>query len=128
MADPEIVVEVTVPGEGETPSIESAAPVVIVADPASAGGTDPGTILSLEMLRDQVMETRATLAEFSGRFESHESRFDNHSERIKALETAEVIEAEDEGEIVAETIPAAPVVEVAAEVQPVARKRRFIGG
>jgi hypothetical protein len=123
MAEPEITVEVTVPAEGETPT-ESPPETVVVIPPESTG-TDPGTILSLEMLITQIGELRTAVDSLSETVSSVHSRIDHLFERIGALEIVEVDEPEETGEILTETIPAA-AVEVVAETQPVARKRRFV--
>lgn len=125
MADPEIIVEVKIPeGEGATPP-EPVAPVVVVPVVDSATGGDmlgaALAVMSLESLAEENAALRS-------RVDSLESFRENVHERIDSIESRQFmaeIEEVEEGEIVTETIPE-PVAEIIAEVQPMARKRRFI--
>lgn len=118
--------EVVIKVEGEIPPAD-VAPVVIVTDPASAGGTDPGTILSLEMLRDSLEEVRATAFRLDLEVSELRSRVSDNDMRLLDVQIQQTeLESEegDESEVVAEVIPE-PTPEVATE-EPKARKRKWI--
>lgn len=126
MAEPEINVEVNVPGEGETSSEESPSETVVVVAPAAERGTDAGTILSLEMLRDQVQGLTDALAINNVRLEGISLEMVNLANRLVDLETEEIEEeTEPSGEIVVETIPPVEAA-VESETKPEPRKRRFV--
>jgi hypothetical protein len=124
MTAPEVNVEIVNPPVDDA-ATSGAPEIVVVEAPANSGGTDPGTILSLELLAERIVNLERERDESIARFESVNIRLDGHSERIVALEYDEIEVPEETGEIVTEVIPPA-ATEIEAEIQPVARKRRFI--
>lgn len=126
--DDEIVVTVK---EGETPPVTE--PVVIVVETPPivepVAGDAAVVVFSLEQLAERVAELEREKDDSMARFESANSRLDNHSDRISSLEVAGIVEEVDDaipnGPIVVESIPveSAAVIE---EVKPTPRKRRFI--
>lgn len=126
MEEPEIKVEVTVPPGEETPPQDEPGETVVVVAPAE-GGTDAGTILSLEMLRDQVTQLTEALSTSNARLDLALLELTGMQNRLIDLESEEAEEIVAEGgEIAVETIP--PVVEETSseEAAPEKRKRKFV--